>query len=186
MKKSHTRKRRRSLGVLERELLEELTLGDMLYGMLLSARSTRLFYKLSREHAAARYRRKRAIERLIELEFIEKRAERLSITATGHTALIDRIEITKRLLETKTWDGKWRIVTFDIPEKYTLLRDKIRHILKRAGFVRLQHSVWIFPHECFELVALLKEESQLADHILYGVLERIENDGHLRKIFGLL
>lgn len=103
----------------------------------------------------------------------------------GESALGALVVQTRELLGKHTWDGKWRVVAFDIPEQLTTLRDKVRRILKETGFVKLQQSVWIFPHECEELVRLVQEESQLAPHILYGVLERIEGDAQLRKAFDL-
>ena len=61
----------------------------------------------------------------------------------------------------------------------------MREVLKRAGFQKLQHSVWIFPHECAELSLLIQEESGLKKHILYGVLDRIENEDRLKDLFRL-
>lgn len=43
------------------------------------------------------------------------------------------------------WDGKWYIVTFDIPEASRKRRDAFRERLKRLGFGKLQASVWISP-----------------------------------------
>lgn len=77
------------------------------------------------------------------------------------------------------------MVVFDIPEKYRRLRNQVRAILKRAGFKQLQQSVWIFPYECEELVQLIQQESELAPHILYGVLEKIEGGKGLMRQFGL-
>ncbi len=179
------RKRKRQLGSIERNILEELTFGDLLYSFLLSGRSTRHFYKLSRERATYRHRRKIAIERLIELDYMRASGEKLSITNMGQNALGRIASDTLQLLKTSTWDHKWRIAIFDIPEKYAPLRNKVRNILKTAGFVKLQHSVWVFPHECEELVRLLKQESRLSQYILYGVLERIEDEGRLKKLFRL-
>lgn len=182
----HDMKRRaRKLGSIERDVLNELSFGDLMYGFLLSARSTGRFYKLARERAASRYRNKRAIERLIELEHVRAVGGRLSITKSGRDALGATVSKTFNLLANKKWDHKWRIATFDIPEKYAALRNKVRDILKKAGFVKLQHSVWIFPHDCEELVQLLKKESQLSNYILYGVLERIEDENRLKKLFRL-
>lgn len=173
------------LGSTEREMLDELSLGDILYGFLLSARSTRRFYKLAHERAAYRHRRKRALNRLIELKFITAAGERLSITDEGRTALRETVLKTVNLLKTASWDHKWRVAIFDIPEIYAPLRRKIRDVLKRAGFVQLQQSVWVFPHECKELVQLLQQESKLSKYILYGVLESIEGEERLRKLFRL-
>lgn len=181
----HTRKRRRQLGSVERDILNELSLGDLAYGFLLSGRSTKRLFKLARERANSRYRRKLAIERLQDLEFIIARGEKLSITSAGRGALGDQITKTLRLLDKEIWDYKWRIVAFDIPEKYASLRFKVRTILKKAGFVKLQQSIWVFPHECRELAELIKQESQLSKYILYGVLEHIDGEARLRKLFNV-
>lgn len=182
---THRWKRRRQLGSIERDILNELTFGDLMYGFLLSARSTRRMYKLARERAAHRHRRKRAIERMMELDYIRKAGERLTITENGRSALGTMIRANRELLASRSWDRKWRIAAFDIPEEFAPLRDKVRRILKEAGFVKLQHSVWVFPHECEELVQFIKSESRLSKYILYGVLERIENEERLKKAFDL-
>ncbi|MBI2596575.1 winged helix DNA-binding protein [Candidatus Daviesbacteria bacterium] len=44
---------------------------------------------------------------------------------------------------TASWDGKWRIVIFDIPEQKRLIRDLFRRNLKKWGFKHFQKSVWI-------------------------------------------
>ncbi|MDO8561523.1 MAG: hypothetical protein Q7S05_01720 [bacterium] len=122
---------------------------------------------------------------MIKLNYINAAGERLSITNQGRTTLGEEVSRTFNLLKTAPWDHKWRVAIFDIPEIYAPLRRKIRNILKRAGFVQLQQSVWVFPHECKELVQLLQQESQLSKYILYGVLERIEGEERLRKLFRL-
>lgn len=43
----------------------------------------------------------------------------------------------------KPWDGKWRIVIFDIPEKKRAIRDLLRRRLKDWEFKAWQRSVWI-------------------------------------------
>jgi len=187
MARKDPRRRRyvRRLGSIERELLEELSAGDLLYGFLLSARSTRRMFRLARERAAYRQRRKQAIQRLIDEEFINSSANRLSISESGKGALGVAIGIARSLAEKKVWDGKWRIVVFDIPEKYAALRNRIRTLLKKIGFVQLQQSVWVFPYECEDLTLMIKKESDLSAYILYGVLERIDDESRLKRAFGL-
>lgn len=179
-------KKRRRLGSLEREILYELSAGDLLYGFTFSMRSTRRMYKLARERAQYRYRRRRAEERLRAERFIEERSGRLEITDRGRSALARTLSQVRLLLDKRpAWDGRWRIVAFDIPEKYHVLRDRVRTILKRAGFVQLQQSIWIFPYACEELVNLIREESALSQHILYGVLESIEDEARIKRVFNL-
>ena len=50
--------------------------------------------------------------------------------------------ILKKLLEDKSWDGKWRVVIFDVPEKHRLLRDALRSQLRQFQFKPWQKSVW--------------------------------------------
>lgn len=54
------------------------------------------------------------------------------------------------------WDGKWRLVMFDVPEKRKKVRDILRMLLRSAGFIHFQHSAWIQPYPCDELVTLLR------------------------------
>ena len=45
----------------------------------------------------------------------------------------------------RAWDGKWRMVLFDIPEKDKKLRDRLRRHLLGRHFGYLQNSVWVSP-----------------------------------------
>lgn len=85
----------------------------------------------------------------------------------------------------KKWDGKWRLIIFDITEKRKSSRNWLRMELRNIGFVKLQNSVWVYPYPCEELAALLKIDMQLGRQVLYVVADSIENDKDLRKNFGL-
>lgn len=85
----------------------------------------------------------------------------------------------------KKWDGKWRLVIFDIWERRRGVRDATRRRLNRLGFVRLQNSVWVYPYECQEVVELLKTYYKLRTAVLYITADSVENDDLLKKKFGL-
>lgn len=58
----------------------------------------------------------------------------------------------------QSWDGKWRIVVFDIPEQKRLVRDLFRRNLKKWGFKPMQKSVWISKRDVFgKLTGYIKE-----------------------------
>lgn len=59
-----------------------------------------------------------------------------------------RLEIKTRLSYQKLdpWDGKWRMVIFDIPETERRLRWGIRHKLSELGFGQIQKSAYISPY----------------------------------------
>lgn len=85
----------------------------------------------------------------------------------------------------KKWDGKWRMLIFDIPEKRKPLREKVRNTLFSIGFLRLQDSVWIYPYPCEDLVNLLKADFKVGKDLLYVIVDSIENDKNFRKSFEL-
>ena len=86
----------------------------------------------------------------------------------------------------KKWDGKWRIIIFDIPATSNTIRDIFRRKLKEFGFYRLQKSIWVFPFECREEIQLLRDFLEVGQkQIIYIEAMDIEGDGTLRKYFGL-
>ncbi len=48
----------------------------------------------------------------------------------------------------KKWDGKWRIVVWDVPEKRRPARDLLRFKLKQLGFIQWQKSMWATKIDC--------------------------------------
>lgn len=86
----------------------------------------------------------------------------------------------------RKWDGKWRILIFDIREKRRGLREKIRNTLAAIGFVRLQDSVWVHPFDCEDVLLLLKADFKIGRDLLYIIADEIENDRWLLERFGLL
>jgi len=45
----------------------------------------------------------------------------------------------------RPWDGRWRLVLFDLPNTKSSLRNRLRSHLRQRGFGWLQNSVWISP-----------------------------------------
>src|SRR3989344_164540 len=85
----------------------------------------------------------------------------------------------------KRWDGKWRLVIFDIRERRRSTRDLLRQQLQGLGLVRLQNSVWVYPYDFSEITVLFKADAAVGKDILYLTVEELENDGWLRRRFGL-
>lgn len=95
---------------------------------------------------------------------------------------IDSLKINK----SKKWDGKWRIVIFDIAQLQKLQRNAFREKLKKLGFYPLQKSVLVCPYECKDEIELLRDFFGLSQkEIRFIVAEEIEGDAFLRRIFKL-
>lgn len=90
----------------------------------------------------------RHLARLEQRKLIESKpgkvAERIyRLTESGRLAALggrDPHERWKRF-----WDGRWRIVIFDLPERENTARARLRRFLKDRRFGYLQNSVWITP-----------------------------------------
>lgn len=83
------------------------------------------------------------------------------------------------------WDGKWRIVIFDVWERRRAVRDHLRVLLRKAGFERVQNSVWTHPYPCEEFVIFIRTSLKLGPGLLYIIADGIEHDARLRKKFDL-
>ena len=83
------------------------------------------------------------------------------------------------------WDGKWRIVSFDINEKRKTSREKLRFLLHQVGFVRLQDSVWVYPYDVEEVIDLIKTANFLNKEVLYITAHTTGNDRVLETHFKL-
>jgi DNA-binding transcriptional regulator PaaX len=109
----------------------------------------------------------------------------LTLTDKGKMKAItykfEEIKLTKK----KSWNGKWHIVMFDIPEKQRIARDIFRDKIKKIGFYELQHSVFAFPYECEDEIEYIIETYKISQWVRFGILEKIDNDDYLRKFFEL-
>lgn len=107
------------------------------------------------------------------------------LTKRGEKRLAEIERANYELPRPNRWDGKWRLISFDIKEKRKHVRDLLRRTLEAVGFVRLHKSLWVYPHDCEEFLALLKADYHVGVEILYVVANYIENDGWLRSRFDL-
>lgn len=118
-------------------------------------------------------------------EINNKDRREIKLTSKGN------IEIIKYRIRSKTekrkWDGKWRAISWDVPESARKDRDYLRGKLRWLGFKELQKSFWIFPFEIKdeikELIKLYKED--LAGDVRFLTIEKIEKNSDLKEHFGL-
>jgi len=125
-------------------------------------------------------------KRLIEL--IEKGNQVfIRITVNGKN-LVKRFNYDDlELLETKTWDKKWRLIIFDIPEKKKRARNALSEKLKDLGLYPLQESVFIYPFDCRDEIDFICEFLSVSRHVNYCVVESLDKrEGDLRKFFDLI
>ena len=93
-------------------------------------------------------------------------------------------QITEKKKNIK-WDGKWRVVIFDVWENTRSKRNLLRNEIKDFGFIQLQRSVWIYPYPCAEFIELLKTDLSFGKNLRYMIVEKLDHDNNLRRHFSL-
>jgi hypothetical protein len=81
------------------------------------------------------------------------------------------------------WDGKWRIVFFDIPVEFNSAREALRHKMKELGFKQFQKSVWIIPYECEDEILFIAEFFCVEKYVEIIVAEKILHEKVIKKAF---
>ncbi|OGE74129.1 MAG: hypothetical protein A3I07_00200 [Candidatus Doudnabacteria bacterium RIFCSPLOWO2_02_FULL_42_9] len=97
------------------------------------------------------------------------------------TFKLDDMQIKRQ----KRWDRKWRIVMFDIPEKFKQKRDALVQKLGEIGFIRIQKSVWICPFPCEDEIFFIAELYEVREYLRMITAEDIDREENLLKAFNL-
>ncbi|TSC52000.1 MAG: phenylacetic acid degradation operon negative regulatory protein [Parcubacteria group bacterium LiPW_39] len=176
-------------------ILKFLALGGVIAAAIMAPNAVSSFKFLFRDENFVswknfnRKRTKQYIGYLVKKKYI-KRARKngkieYKITEKGK-GRITKYELNEiRLSKNKNWDGKWRIVTFDIPEKYKQARDAVTQKLKKIGMFQLQKSVFVYPFECKKEIDFVSDYFGVYDHILYLEAKIFDIDTKLLNEFGL-
>jgi CRISPR/Cas system-associated endoribonuclease Cas2 len=123
--------------------------------------------------------------KLIDIKDRDDGATEIVITKLGKTKSLE-FKIDEMNIDVpKYWDKKWRIVIFDIPEKYRKARNAIRGHLDRMGFYKLQKSVFVFPYECEDEIDFIVEYYNIRKFVRLVSVDKIDNELHLKNIFKL-
>lgn len=91
-----------------------------------------------------------------------------------------------KLLENKkdkTADGKWRMLSFDIPEKMRVQRNLFRRSIRRVGYRQVQKSLWVCPYNKADEIDLLIYEYNLKPYVVYLLVEKTDCDQYLKDLF---
>ena len=108
------------------------------------------------------------------------------LTSEGEKeAFFAHLNTESKFYQTKSikWDGKWRIIFFDVPEKKRHYRDYLRTILKTIGFKEFQKSIWIYPYPVPKFLKDLLFEEGIKQYTRFITTYDIEYDKDMKKMF---
>ncbi len=127
---------------------------------------------------------KQSLRRLSQRGFIILRNGNYVPTKTG-IRFFRRKTLAETEISKPRWDGKWRLIAFDVPVQHDAKRHRLRALLKEFDFYQLQKSVWICPtllsEEFWKIIVMY----ELEKYCEVMIVEILEGDEKLRKHFGL-
>lgn len=143
-----------------------------------------------------------------EIARIDARTARRAITALYQSKLVDCTEHkdgtvtliltdegknkalrynlnTMSILKPARWDGWWRVVAFDIPERFVQGRRALSAMLKELGFYAMQKSVFIFPYACENEIDFIVEAFGLRPYVRVMLVKKTDIDLFLKRKFNV-
>jgi hypothetical protein len=125
------------------------------------------------------------LKKLRDKNIIILGGERIKLTQKGRKLLkeiqIDQIEIPKQ----KDWDEVWHLVSYDIPDTHKKERDWFRQTLERLGFYQIQESLWVYPFDCKEEIAVIAKTMNIAPFVIVMNTNHLPNQKDMEEYFDL-
>ncbi len=181
--------KRRKKQDIQKAVLAAVAVTGLLAVAAVAPNTLQLLRFLPKEKFNLQYRAKTAVKRLVakgQVKWVEKNGKKyLRLTPSGQKIFIFEQAKVSLHNQKKKWDGRWRMIVFDIPERRRALRARLRGVMREIGFVKLQNSVWVYPYDCEDFIALLKVDMKIGKDVLYAIADTIENDTALRQKYNL-
>jgi len=111
--------------------------------------------------------------------------EKITLTARGRK-LQQLIQVEQIMIEQpKEWDGLWRLVSYDIPNRRNEFRTWFRRNLIRLGFKPIHESLWVFPYECKDEIAVIAQHLGVSPYVIVMTTDKLPNEDNWKDRFGL-
>jgi hypothetical protein len=132
---------------------------------------------------------KRTISRLEKQKLVVVRTDGgsqvVEITESGKRRVLRLALNELTVKKPSSWDGYWRIVSYDIPEVYADLRVVFQNYLKAWGFYPFHQSMYLQAYPCERQVEFLREYLGIGKYVRILKVVRIENDRLFRDFFSV-
>lgn len=181
-----------SRGELAKEILKGLALGGLIVASFALPNLPQVFHLFGVKTARERYKMNRILQNLEKQKLIDIYEKGnnvvMEITEEGKKRILKYKFDEMHLTRPKKWDGYWRMVIFDIPERYKKGRDALTRKLKEMEIYPLQKSVFICPFECKDEVDFVSEFFDVRKFVHYFVAKEIDekNENFLERYYNLL
>lgn len=144
--------------------------------------------KLNKWKKFNQWRLKQVLKRMYDKKLVEimetKDGQTVKISDIGKKKLL-KYNLEEMTLSERHWDGKWRIIIYDIFTGKKQERELFRRTLKRMKFLQLQKSVYLTPFKCVDEIEYLRQVCNVGKEVLILTVSEIENEKAYKEYFGL-
>ena len=146
-----------TVNTLTKAILLTLAVGALLTTAILAPNAVQLFKPFLKNGKRSNYDRERvrvalrSLERRGLITDRERNGKReIQLTKQGRI-YVKQLQLgTFKLPKEEKWDGTWRLILFDIPERKGKARRAFQQHLKSLHCFPLQKSVFVYPYDCRE------------------------------------
>jgi CRISPR-associated endonuclease Cas2 len=153
-------------------LTVEAFLSPSLYAELPNASS--FFNDFAKVKKKAKFKEitiRQSLRRLEKHGFVERKSSKYEITAKGKIFLENILK--ERKDSAQSWDRKYRVVIFDIPERMRLTRNWLRSELCSLGYKKLQQSVFIGKKPLPEDIITEIKRNKIGNCVNYLLVDKV-------------
>jgi len=126
-------------------------------------------------------------KKIVEFKELNDGSIKIVISQSGKK-LVQKYNLENMKIDKpKNWDGQWRIVIYDIPQKFRKASDAFRRKIRELGMYQLQKSIWVYPYECSKELDFLCAvyEIPFNECILYFKTKELPKEKEIKHFFGL-
>ncbi len=113
-----------------------------------------------------------------------KRREYIAISTNDSVVLTNKakIKVIDAIVNNNRKDGKYRLISFDIPEIMRVERNHFRRTIKRMGFRQVQQSLWVSDKNIGDLVDAAAKEYKVSSYVSYFIADASNIDRHIARV----
>lgn len=174
-------------GELSKEILKGFLIGGLVISCVILPGMAPILKMVNAATSRERERTRRAVHRLERKGALVRERRRdgeyFSVSKKGEKRLKDYLLDDLTIPEVKRWDGVWRVVSFDIPEKKGNIRREVSFKIKDMGMIAVHNSVFISPYPCKNELDFLLDFYSVRQYFLYFETKTLEPEEAARKHF---
>ncbi|MDO8443164.1 MAG: hypothetical protein Q7S81_02830 [bacterium] len=126
-------------------------------------------------------------KKLIDIQELKDGSIKVCLTENGKKIILQYELENLKIEKPKRWDGKWRVIIYDIPQSLRKASDAFRIKIRELGMYQLQKSIWIYPYDCIKELDFVCAIYQvpLENCVLYFKAEELPKQKEIKQFFGL-